>query len=416
MAAVLHFEGVSKRYRIGMARRTLRDALGALPTRWAGRGGAGARGDEYFWALEDVSFEVTEGRVLGIIGPNGAGKTTVLKLISGITKPTVGRLQVRGRVSALIDLGAGFHPDLTGRENVYLNGLILGLSRKEISRQFDRIVAFAELEKFIETPVKHYSSGMYARLGFAIAAHAAPDLLLVDEVLSVGDASFQRKCHDFVDTFVRSRHTAVFVSHNLYMMEHLCTDLLWLDGGRIVMCGAPAQVLPAYLDREEEHALRSQRHLQPAGGSLDIVSVRLADDAGTERESFAAGEDIVVQLRYKAEPFVERPHFNVGVLDPRSAALLFTASMLVDGEAPPRLTGDGVIRCRFRSMPLMPQVYALWGEVWGADRAQLLVRWQRLATFRITSTAESLPREVGKGGITRLRAGAPIRVPYEWEY
>jgi lipopolysaccharide transport system ATP-binding protein len=415
MSAVLHFEGVSKRYRIGMARRTLRDALSALPTRWAGHGGAGAS-DEYFWALEDVSFEVTEGRVLGIIGPNGAGKTTVLKLISGITKPTVGRLQVRGRVSALIELGAGFHPDLTGRENVYLNGLILGLSRKEISRQFDRIVAFAELERFIETPVKHYSSGMYARLGFAVAAHAAPDLLLVDEVLSVGDASFQRKCHDFVDAFVRSRHTAVFVSHNLYMMENLCTDLLWLDGGRIVMWGPPAEVLPAYLDRAEEQALRSHRPRQSAEGSLDIVSVSLTDGAGKERETFDAGEDIVVQLRYTAAPFVERPHFNIGVLDPRSGTPLFVASMLVDGDAPPRLAGDGVVCCRFRSVPLMPQVYDLWGEVWAADRTQHLVKWQRMATFRIASPTESQQRDLGKGGITRLRAGAPIHVPYKWEY
>lgn len=203
---------------------------------------------EHFWALRDVSFRVERGETFGIIGRNGSGKSTVLKLITRILKPTSGTIVVNGRVSALIELGAGFHPDLTGRENIYLNGSILGLSRKRMRSNLDQIVAFAELERFVDTPVKHYSSGMYARLGFAVAVHIDPDILIIDEVLSVGDEAFKRKCELKMREFQARGVTIVLVSHVLKEVRSLCQRVAWLDGGVIRDIGPAAQVLDAYAD------------------------------------------------------------------------------------------------------------------------------------------------------------------------
>ncbi len=416
MSAVIQFENVSKHYRIGTGRYSLREALYALPKRLVGHGDWGLEGDEYIWALKDVNFDVERGKVLGIIGPNGAGKTTVLKLLSKVIKPTSGQIHVNGQVSALIELGAGFHPDLTGRENIYLNGAILGLSKKEIDEKFDHIVEFAELEKFIDTPVKRYSSGMYARLGFSVAAHTDPDLLLVDEVLAVGDASFQRKCYDFIHSFVSGGNTAVIVSHNLFVVEQLCNHLIWLEGGHIIMTGQPGQVLPAYLDSVDQRTLASSAAIDSVDGHLRIVQVGFADVAGNESQMFMAGDDIIVQVKYLAKHSVDRPHFCLGVASAEGGKLLFLASMLIDGNAPASIKGEGVLSCRFKSVPLMPKVYHVWGEIWGADRAQILVSWQRLGTFRIVGGVEGQKQQVDKGGIRHLRADAPIRVLYEWEY
>jgi lipopolysaccharide transport system ATP-binding protein len=208
---VIDVANVSKRYRLGSAGSGLRSVLAAMPRTLLRRGSGRRSQAPDLWALKDVSLHVQQGEALGIIGHNGAGKTTILKLLSGITQPTTGRVTVIGRIAALVELGAGFHPDLTGRENVYLYGTILGLSRREISGRLKDIVDFAELHAFLDTPVKRYSSGMYARLAFAVAAHVEPDILLVDEVLSVGDSAFQQKCLDFLHGFVRSGKTTVFI-------------------------------------------------------------------------------------------------------------------------------------------------------------------------------------------------------------
>ncbi|MCZ6785782.1 MAG: ABC transporter ATP-binding protein, partial [Planctomycetota bacterium] len=207
--------------------------------------------DREFWALRDLSFSVERGEALGIIGHNGAGKSTLLKLMSGIMEPTRGSLDVSGRLSALIEVGAGFHPDLTGRENVYLNGTILGMRRAEIRRKFDQIVAFSGLEEFIDTPVKRYSSGMRVRLAFAVAAHLEPEILLVDEVLAVGDVAFQNKCLGKMDEASRSSRTILFVSHNMGMMTRLCTRAIWIDGGQIRLSGSPTEVVAEYLSSAE---------------------------------------------------------------------------------------------------------------------------------------------------------------------
>ena len=250
---VIRVDGLSKKYHIGGRQegyRTLRETLtGALvsPFRRARRllsGQAhGATGlKETIWALKDAAFEIKQGEVVGIIGLNGAGKTTLLKILSRITEPTEGYAEIHGRVGSLLEVGTGFHPELTGRENIYLNGAILGMKKAEIERKFDEIVDFAEIDKFIDTPVKHYSSGMYVRLAFAVAAHLEPEILLVDEVLAVGDAAFQKKCLGKMESVAQQGRTVLFVSHNMAAIQSLCTGCILLDLGEIVTHGVSSRV------------------------------------------------------------------------------------------------------------------------------------------------------------------------------
>jgi lipopolysaccharide transport system ATP-binding protein len=239
---------VSKKFRKGESYDSLRDFIPALIGRTFKNSTNGLRQRE-FWALKDVCFEVRKGEAFGFIGPNGAGKSTMLKILSGIMKPTKGRISVNGRLSALIEVGAGFHYDLTGRENIFLSGAILGMRREEIKNKFDEIVEFSGLEEFIDTPVKRYSSGMYARLGFAVAAHVSPDVLIVDEVLSVGDYLFQKKCVNKMDSIIKSGATVIFVSHNLKAVSDLCKRTLLLDHGRGIKEGPTDEVIKFYLDR-----------------------------------------------------------------------------------------------------------------------------------------------------------------------
>lgn len=244
----IRVEGLSKRYTVGGGAPylSLRDSLAALPRRlFAGRGGRRSR--EEIWALKDVSFEVRQGEVLGVIGRNGAGKSTLLKILSRITRPTEGRAEVWGRVGSLLEVGTGFHPELTGRENIWLYGAILGLKRHEIQAKFDAIVAFSEVERFLDTPLKHFSSGMQMRLAFSVAAHLEPEVLLVDEVLAVGDAAFQRKCLGKMEEVHRGGRAVVFVSHNLAAVQAICGRVIWLELGRIVQEGPPRKVAGSYL-------------------------------------------------------------------------------------------------------------------------------------------------------------------------
>ena len=254
---VIHGEGLGKSYHRGALQQStfLRDHL----SRMLKSPLSVFRGpkDETFWALEDVSLEVREGEVLGLIGRNGAGKTTLLKILSRITKPTTGWAEIHGRVGSLLEVGTGFHPELTGRENTFLSGAILGMGKSEIRRKFDEIVAFAELEQFIDTPVKHYSSGMYVRLAFAVAAHLEPEILFVDEVLAVGDAAFQKKCLGKMGSVSRQGRTIVFVSHNMTALQRLCTRVVWLNGGKVTDAGDPRKVIDHYLQRNAVANLES---------------------------------------------------------------------------------------------------------------------------------------------------------------
>ena len=256
---VIRVKNLSKSYRIGQLQpyRTLRDSLanvGRLPMKMLRLGARKEANESTIWALKDVSFEIRRGEVVGIIGRNGAGKSTLLKILSKITLPTHGRVERYGRVGSLLEVGTGFHPELTGRENVYLNGAILGMKKIEIERKFDEIVAFAEIEKFLDTPVKHYSSGMYVRLAFAVAAHLEPEILIVDEVLAVGDTAFQKKCLGKLDDVARGGRTVLFVSHNIGVVQALCSRAILLQDGSVFVDDRSDETVAAYLRKLEGYA------------------------------------------------------------------------------------------------------------------------------------------------------------------
>ena len=284
----IRVEGISKKYRIGKKERykTLRDTLAstfAVPFQKAGKflrgeGQDAAEGDETIWALKDISFEVKRGKAIGVIGGNGAGKSTFLKILSRITEPSTGFAEIYGRVGSLLEVGTGFHPELTGRENIYLNGAILGMKRSEIDRKFDEIVAFSEVERFIDTPVKHYSSGMYLRLAFAVAAHLEPEILLVDEVLAVGDAGFQKKCLGKMGTVAKEGRTVLLVSHNMGAITQLCETTVHLEQGRLKRVGPSAEVVSAYLSSSvgtEVKSSWSNDSSKPKHAEVRLSSARL---------------------------------------------------------------------------------------------------------------------------------------------
>ncbi|HEX9918889.1 MAG TPA: ABC transporter ATP-binding protein, partial [Pyrinomonadaceae bacterium] len=308
MKPIIKVEGLGKRYRIGAQqspygslRETLAGAVRAPLRRLQRR--RNPEGEEStFWAVKDVSFEVQPGEVVGIIGRNGAGKSTLLKMLSRITEPTTGRIELYGRVGSLLEVGTGFHPELSGRENIYLNGAILGMAHTEIARKFDEIVAFAEVERFIDTPVKHYSSGMYLRLAFAVAAHLEPEILIVDEVLAVGDMRFQRKCLDKMQDVGKRGRTVIFVSHNMPAITRLCPRTILLDGGTVLRDGPSYQVVSAYLSTGlGTTAARSWPDLATAPGNdvtrLRAVCVRTA--AGQVTDALDIRQPVEIEVEYE---------------------------------------------------------------------------------------------------------------------
>ena len=299
---IIRADHLGKQYTLGPRRRnqTAREALTDAVARAfrPARGGAGQRSGETFWALDDVSFEVQVGEVVGIIGRNGAGKSTLLKVLSQITEPTTGYVDVTGRIGCLLEVGTGFHEDLTGRENTYLNGAILGMSKAEIDRKFDEIVAFAEIERFIDTPVKHYSSGMYMRLAFAVAAHLETEILVVDEVLAVGDSQFQKKCLGKIDAVARQGRTVLFISHNMEAVQRLCSRGMLLDRGRLIADGPVAGVVEQY--RSAERILVDVGRFNPRArsgtGWARITNLVLLDDMDRPDSSRPADADLTFEM------------------------------------------------------------------------------------------------------------------------
>ena len=312
----LRAEGLSKQYRIGAIQapyRTLREHIVSSIASLGRRDRSGAA-ENWIWGLKDVSFEVAHGEVLGIIGANGAGKSTLLKILSRITEPTTGRAELHGRVGSLLEVGTGFHPELTGRENVYLNGAILGMKKADIDRNFDEIVAFAETEKFIDTPVKHYSTGMQMRLAFAVAAHLEPEILVIDEVLAVGDLNFQNKCLGKMQDVATQGRTVLFVSHNMGAIANLCTSALWLDGGRIVARGEVADTVAAYIQsvgvaRQSD----TSRWRHKGSGDARFVDARVRDATGEPRTAFAMGETIVLEFDMELARTFPSYHMSVDI-------------------------------------------------------------------------------------------------------
>jgi ABC-2 type transport system ATP-binding protein len=333
---------------------------------------------ETFWALRDVSLDIGGGETAGLIGPNGSGKTTLLKLVAGIIRPTEGRIETHGRIASLLELGAGFHPDLTGRQNVYLNASILGLSKRETDRHFDEIVAFSELEKFIDMQVRHYSSGMYVRLGFAVAVHVDPQILIVDEVLSVGDEAFQRKCLDRIRFFQREGRTIVFVTHAVDTVREICSHAYFLWQGRLAAAGEPADVI-----REFRQKLHGDAHLEAApfeergDKRVRILRVRLADAQGSERGAFHAGEDLHVVIDLEAPEPVEDPMVGIAIYDHRGGLLVGTNSEIA-GVSLGTVHGKSRMTFVCRRIPMRRGTFALTVGVTTRDN-RTVYHWQEKA-------------------------------------
>ncbi|HET7572549.1 MAG TPA: ABC transporter ATP-binding protein [Gaiellaceae bacterium] len=409
MAAAVEFENVTKHYRGATAPTVLREELAHRTARLLRREGTARR--PVVRALDGVSFEIPQGESFAILGANGAGKTTALKLATRIAYPTTGTIRVRGRVGALIEVGTGMHPELTGRENVALYGRILGLGRRDVEARFDEIVEFAGIGAAIDQPVKQYSSGMQLRLGFSVAAHLEPDVLIVDEAIAVGDAGFQYRCVERMARLVREGRTLVFVSHNTSAVETLCQRAILLRGGRVALDGPAPEVVAAYLDSFAEERLGGDGDGAAAGTHLEILRTTLHDGAGREVAEVRSGEALTVRLHYRARAPLAHPIVNVGLVDPRIGCFSI-ASMLRDGGSPEVLAGEGTIDCTFAALPLLPRAYEIWAGGRGERGFGAILEWQRLRTFRVVD-----PRErAGKGSVSVAMNSAPVEIPYRWTF
>jgi lipopolysaccharide transport system ATP-binding protein len=365
-ATAIQLEQVSKRYRTGRS-RTVVDLIASSVKEWRGTSPevhSATRGkvDANIWALRDVCLEVPEGAGLGVIGRNGAGKTTLLKLISRVTWPTSGAVRVGGHVVSLIELGAGFHPELTGRENVYLGAGLFGLTRRQIDRQFDAIVQFADVERLIDTPMKRYSSGLYARLGFSVAIYSNPDIVLVDEVLAVGDAAFRRRALEALRRLIADGKTVLFISHDMWNVRRLCSEILWMEEGRVRAYGPAGAIAEQYMNEVNLEALANpsmalQSH-RGGTGEVRYVSIDLVDAAGQPATTILMGGTIVVRAAYRANRAVERPVFQIAIIDVDTGMAITTASS-TPADIPGQVTGDGLVECRFTWLPLRPRQYVL---------------------------------------------------------
>ncbi len=363
----LRVEGLSKQYRVRARRAsygTLRDTLAhaaAVPLRWALRRTSppSAQADDHIWALKDVSFEIRRGEVVGIIGSNGAGKSTLLRILSRITEPTGGYAEVSGRVGALLEVGSGFHGELTGRENVYLSGSILGMKRAEIRRKFEQIVSFAGVDRFIDTPVKRYSSGMYIRLAFAVAAHLEPEILIVDEALAVGDAAFQRKCLGKLGEVAREGRTVLLVTHNMGVISRLTQRAMLLEQGQLRFFGDTSKAVSAYLHSDARQSglqdLRQHAN-RPQGMTPTLVSARVTDAAGREKEIFQTGEDWFLEVDYAGDGKVRLAGVAYDIWT-ATGTFVTRFETYMRGIPPYRIPQRGTVRFRVAELPLLEGDY-----------------------------------------------------------
>lgn len=363
MSHAIRVQNVTKTYRIGASQseRMLRDVLVGGVRRLLGRGAGTA--PETVDALRDVSLEVAPDEVVGVIGRNGSGKTTLLKLLSRITWPTSGRIDVRGRVASLVEVGTGFHPELSGRENVYLNGSILGLKRREIDARFDEIVAYSGVESFLDTPIKRYSTGMRLRLGFAVAAHLFPDVLLVDEVLAVGDAEFQSKCLRTMKSVGQSGHTVLFVSHDLEAVESICPRTVWLDRGRVVADGPSREVIARYLSEANVASGAtvdlSDFAYRAGTGEARFLSLELLDAEGAEARVVRTGDRLRIRLRFSVARPIRSPYFGVSIATEFGTLVAnpntWTSGLELGDVGP----GEHAVELDLERLPLFPGSYTL---------------------------------------------------------
>jgi lipopolysaccharide transport system ATP-binding protein len=369
-------ERISKQYRIGAQapyrtlRETLAEAAAAPFKRLRGRRHSHKGEAAAIWALKDISFEVRQGDVVGIIGRNGAGKSTILKILSRITEPTSGYADLYGRVGSLLEVGTGFHAELTGRENIYLNGAILGMKRAEIHGKFDEIVSFAEVERFVDTPVKHYSSGMYLRLAFAVAAHLEPEVLIIDEVLAVGDLAFQKKCSGKMGDVARQGRTVLFVSHNMAAVRQLCSSALLLNAGRIVASGKTEDVVRSYMAAGSSGVASDLSHIADRKGAGDVrfQSVRLEFEDGQETSALACGQSGAIVLGVRCRRPLPRIRISLTFYDTLDQRIMHLDSKLLGADLPEAPT-DGELVCEIPRVHLAPGRYRI--ELWLQSAGEL---------------------------------------------
>jgi lipopolysaccharide transport system ATP-binding protein len=413
---IIEVQGLRKRYRIGASKErylSLRDEIvKKLSPAWRrARAGQGE-----FWALKDVSFAVEPGEALGIIGRNGAGKSTLLKILSKITPPTEGRVVMRGRVASLLEVGTGFHPELTGRENIYLNGAILGMTRREIARKFDEIVAFAEIEEFLDTPVKRYSSGMYVRLAFAVAAHLDPEILLVDEVLAVGDAAFQKKCLGKMGDVAKGGRTVLFVSHNMGAIQHLCANAVILEGGAAVFRGPSAEAVglyhrrtalqPSVLSPRQPHVLYEAPEAECQSG-FQVTKLEVLDEWGAPKATVGTWDTVVFRLHYRCNRSMWCGSAVLEIASPDGARLVLLSTQ-PDGTLPLSFgVGDGCVECVVESLPLAAGHYVV-GAGLAVPNAEWLWRREDVGTLTV------VPRDVYGSGLAPAAHRSLIAVRHLW--
>jgi len=371
MSMVISVENLSKKYIIGHQKQerytTLRDVLANGAKRLTNKlahpfaAQANDTTHEEFWALREVSFEIQQGDRVGIIGRNGAGKSTLLKILSRITEPTSGRISIKGRVASLLEVGTGFHPELTGRENIFLNGAILGMSKAEIRKKFDEIVAFAEVEKFLDTPVKRYSSGMYVRLAFAVAAHLEPEILIVDEVLAVGDAQFQKKCLGKMEEVGNEGRTVLFVSHQMAAIQNLCQTGIVLNKGCVNYVGTQLEAVSKYLSLDQDctDSLISRSDRRGTQG-MRIVSITFVDAAGREIKSAVSGQELGIRLHFERSSVSDYPRIIAGIAVKTDLGVpVFVQHNRLGGHQFGPLPSQGYFEFRIQRLPLPPAAYRI---------------------------------------------------------
>lgn len=406
MSTVIRLEQISKRFRLGVVDRQM------LVQEWRSRHGAKKDAPKELWALRDINFEVKDGDVLGIIGRNGSGKSTLLKILSRITAPTSGRVLIKGRIASLLEVGTGFHPDLTGKDNVYLNGVILGMSREEVSRKYAEIVEFAGVEDFMDTPVKHYSSGMRVRLAFAVAAHLEPEILVIDEVLAVGDQTFQQKCLGKIGEVARAGRTVLFVSHNAAAVENLCTKGIVLDHGRLAFSGTQTEAIHYYANSERPSRRVSLRDREDRMGNGEVrgTAIELRNAAGQPVSTAFSGDPIEIWLHFENTVRCPWP----GLIVTLNVRTEFDTHVFIQQN---HLTGDvfgplpehGALVCRLPRLPLPAATYRIGYTIASAARGG-----ERLDTI---VNALEMPVESGNffgtGELPAIRSGVCL-VDAKW--
>jgi ABC-2 type transport system ATP-binding protein len=383
VTAAVTVDGLSKSFRL-YARRN-QSIKGALL-----RGGRAEYED--FWALRDVCFEVPQGTTFGLIGENGSGKSTLLKCIAKILVPDAGSVRAAGRIAALLELGSGFHPELSGRENVYLNGSILGLSKRQLDGKFDEIVDFSGIESFIDQPVKNYSSGMYVRLGFAVAINVDPDILLVDEVLAVGDEAFQRKCEERFSQFRASGRTVVLVSHAMSSMRNLCDQVARLENGRLLDVGAPNEVVDDYVEASHEDRVVDEDGTRWGSGEALVAGIELLGPDGEPATSFSTGDHVVFRLHYDARERIESPVFGWSLETVEGGTYVWAHHSRDGGLATGAIAGRGSVDLVVDRLPLQPGAFDVSASIVSTDTLHVYDHRKRLLRFDV---GFGTPRESG---------------------